>query len=69
MSVSKINPDELRLARKAGFRKKAPKKPGRGASLTVLENYVSRHNNFVKEVKAAAAKARKLTSMQKQIFG
>lgn len=47
---SKPTSDQLRLARKGGFKGKRPKKPKAGATLNAMENWVSRYNDWVSKV-------------------
>jgi len=47
---SKPTSDQMRKARRCGFRAKRPKKPRAGASLNALEGYVARYNNWVGKV-------------------
>lgn len=63
-----ISTKEKQEARKAGFRAKSPKKPKRNASLSVLENYLSRVKEYERKVKDAAAKYRKREALAKKIF-
>jgi hypothetical protein len=69
MSLKKLSESTKAEARKAGKLPVAPKKPKQGASLSVLENYIVRHNAYVDKVNAMAAKYRKASSIKKQIFG
>lgn len=48
----KFSKSDLSKARKAGFKRKKPKRPKQSASLTVWENYVARWNNWVDDAKA-----------------
>lgn len=68
-ALLKVSESEKSLARKAGKLPKAPKKPKRNASLTVLDNYITRHNDYVKKIKDRAAKSRRKEAVLKQIFG
>lgn len=45
---------EHRDAKKAGFKRKKPKKPAASASLRTLENWVARYNQWVTDLKAKA---------------
>jgi hypothetical protein len=54
-SILKISNEELRLARKGGFRRKKPKKPAGKASLNVLQGWVTRNNEWVKDAKKRAS--------------
>lgn len=67
MSLLKISADELRKSRKSGFKRKAPKKPKRSASVQVLENYISRYNSWVKDAKASAKKIDRKAQLLKMI--
>lgn len=66
-SILKISTEELRKARKGGFKKKKPKKPKSSASLTTFENWISRNNDFVKEAKQRAKDYEKKEKLKKQI--
>lgn len=46
-ALKKISNEELRKARRAGFKRKKPKKPKQSASLNAMEGYVSRYNDWV----------------------
>jgi len=69
MKLSKISREDIRKARKAGFKKKALKKPKASASLGVIENYISRQNDWIKEAKARIQQSKKLDSARKQLKG
>lgn len=69
MALSKVTAEQIRLARKAGFKKKAPKKPKQSASLATLEGYVSRHNDWAKQLKAAISAGKKREALKKAIRG
>jgi len=69
MALTKVSPEEIRKARKAGFKRKAPKKPKRSASAQTLENYISRHNAWAKDLKAAGKNVDKKKVLAKQIWG
>ncbi len=47
---SRPSPQQIALARKGGFSRKAPKKPKASASLSTLENWITRWNEWVKGV-------------------
>ena len=66
MTISKFTPDELRNARKSGFKKKKPKLK-RSGSYTSIVGSVERYNNWVKELKNAASKGRILENLKRQI--
>lgn len=67
-TLIKVSSEEIRKARKAGFKRKAPKKPKKSASVSVLENYISRHNEWAKELKAAGKNVDKKKTLLKTIF-
>ena len=68
MTPIKVSPEEIRLARKAGFRKKKPKKPKMSASTHVKERWItSRWNPWAKEVKSKAAEGRKKEKLDNAI--
>lgn len=69
MALQKISESDKQLARKVGKLPKAPRKPRQSASLTTMENYIARHNNYVKKIKEMASKARKKEQLKKQIHG
>jgi hypothetical protein len=54
-TISSISTEELRLARKGGFKNKKPKKPNGKASLSTLQNWVTRYNQWVKDAKKRAS--------------
>jgi hypothetical protein len=68
-TLAKLTSEQLREARKAGFKRKAPKKPKRGATLASMEAYVARHNEFVKEAKHAVSAYKKRAHLAKAING
>ena len=65
-TINKFTPEELKLARKAGFKRKKPKKPST-KSYSSMENFISRYNEWVKDLKAAASNGRKMEAMKKAI--
>lgn len=67
-TLIKVSSEEIRKARKAGVKKKAPKKPKKSASLSVLENYVARHNDWAKTIKEAGRSLDKKAKLAKTIF-
>lgn len=68
MEVRKVNPEDLRKARKMKFKAKAPKKPKRSASPDALKNYIGRHNEWVQKVKDAAKSFNEKEALQKKVF-
>lgn len=68
-SLMKLSAEQLRLARKAGFKRKAPKKPKQSASLATMEGYVARHNQWVKDAKSRIAGEKRREKLKKQIRG
>jgi len=65
-TLAKITPADLSAARKAGFKKKRPKKPRASASLTTLENYVVRYNQWVKDARAKVSEKRTKMNNEKK---
>jgi len=61
-TISKLTDIELRAARSAGYKAKRPKKPKGGATLTVLENWVGRYNEWVRKAKAKTAEKKAKTT-------
>jgi len=57
---------ELKEARKGGFKKKAPKKPV-SKSYAALENWVARWNQWVVDARIGAAKGRKFEDLKKAV--
>jgi hypothetical protein len=69
MAVSIMSADKLREARKSGFKKKAPKKPKKTASVSTMENYLQRVKEFNKEAQAAINSTKKRIALRKKIHG
>jgi len=67
-SLKKISVDELRKARKSGFKRKSPKRPKRSAGLSVLESYIARYNAWVDDARSKMRDASKRHKLQKQVF-
>ena len=61
--------EDKRNARKVGKLPKKPKKPKQSATLSTLEGYVSRHNNWTDKIKEMAARYKKANTLKKQVFG
>lgn len=57
---------EIAAARKSGFKKKKPKKPMKSAPLAAWERYDAKIAAYNKEVKDAAARAKKKEALQKK---
>lgn len=66
MSLLKITPEEKKNARKASFKKKAPKKP-KSKTFEAMTNFISRYNGYARELKAAAGKGKKIEGLKKII--
>jgi len=66
-TISKISAEELRLARKGGFRRKKPKKPKMNSSLHTFENWVARYNAWCKDAKHKASEYKKAQKLKDQI--
>jgi predicted RecA/RadA family phage recombinase len=56
-SLPKISAEEIRM----------PKKPKLSASLTALDNYISRYKSWVQKVKHMAAEGRRKDAVKKKI--
>lgn len=54
MALKTFSEEQKRKARKMGFKSKAPKSPKASASLTSLQNWESRYNDWVDRMKAKA---------------
>ena len=65
-TLLKFTPEDLRQARKGGFKRKAPKKP-KSKTFNSIEGFINRYNEYVKAMKAAAANGRKLDQMKKEL--
>lgn len=66
-SLPRVSPEELKWARKAGAVPKRPAKPKAGASLTVMDNFLTRYKEWVKRVKSMAADGRRKDAVKKKI--
>lgn len=66
MTPNKFTADDLRNAKKAGFKRKPPKKP-KSKTFDSLSNYIVRYNDYVKDLKEAATKGRKLDNLKKAV--
>jgi hypothetical protein len=64
-----LSAKELSEARKAGFKRKAPKKPKRNAGLSALNGYLERVKEYERAAKAKAGDFRKREALKKRIFG
>jgi hypothetical protein len=58
--------DELKKARRAGFKRKRPKQPKRVTENSV-SNYLTKYNEWVRELKAAAKNYGKKKSTRKTV--
>jgi hypothetical protein len=67
-TMALISKAELAKARKAGFKRKPPKKPKRSASLSSLENYLLRCREFNAQAKLKIREHSKKESLRKKIF-
>jgi len=63
MALSK---EDLRLARKAGFKKKAPKKPKKMSENNMM-SYLTKYREWEKEAKVFAKQGRKLDGLYRQV--
>ena len=59
--------DEMRQARKAGFRRRRPKKPKMSSSKNALENYAGRYNDWCKGMRQAVKDGKEREKLQEQI--
>lgn len=59
--------DQIRDARKGGYRTKRPRKPKAGASLTVLENWETRYNDWCKGITEGASNGKKRENLKREI--
>jgi len=60
--------EQLKKARKAGFKAARPDKPKAGATLTVLENWCTRYDTWVDKVHAGVKKENgKISDEKKRI--
>ena len=66
--LKSITAAALQEAKKAGFRVKAPKKPGKSANVGTLERYITRYNEWIDKANAARAKAKKRETLVKQVY-
>jgi ADP-glucose pyrophosphorylase len=66
MTPVKVTTDERRQARLAGFRKKKPKKP-KSRTVNAMENYISRYNDWAKELKSKAKEGKKIEDLRKKV--
>jgi len=66
MKALTFTTDEKRQARLSKFRKKAPKKP-RGKTESSLNNFLSRYNDWVKDLKEASKRGKKLDDLKKEV--
>jgi len=64
--LASLSTEDQRKARKGGFKRKAPKKP-KSKTVNSIESYIDRHNQWVKDARAAITKHNKLETLKKQI--
>jgi hypothetical protein len=64
-----LSSKELQDAKKAGFKRKAPKKPKRNAGVNAMLSYLERVKEYERGAKAKAAEFRKREALKKRIFG
>ncbi len=69
MKAIDVKAEDKRLARSDGFKKKAPKKPKQSASMNSMENYISRYNDWAKELKERAKAGKKRDDLKKEVRG
>ena len=61
-----LSREDLRLSRKAGFKKKAPKKPKKMTESNMMA-YLSKYREWEKDAKIYAKQGRKLEGLKKQV--
>lgn len=61
-----LSREDLRLSRKAGFKKKAPKKPKKMTEGNMM-SYLGKYREWEKEAKSYAKIGRKLEGLKKQV--
>lgn len=61
-----LSREDLRLARKGGFKKKAPKKPKKMTEGNMM-SYLAKYREWEKEAKTYAKAGRKLEGLKKQV--
>lgn len=66
MAIKTFSEEQKRKAQKMGFKSKAPKRPKASASLTTLENWQSRYNDWVDRMKAKASEFDKAEADKKK---
>lgn len=68
-ALKKLSSNDLRLAKKAGFGRKKPKKPKRSAGVSAKESYIARWNEYVDAAKEKIKEQKKIAALNKQIHG
>lgn len=66
-SPVKVSDAELKLARKAKFKKKKPSKPKGTMTESKYNSYIERYNSWAKEVKSYAKEGKKLESAKDKL--
>ena len=66
-TLKSISTKELSEARKAKFRRKKPKKPKQSATLSAMESYIERYNQWVSDAKEKAKEYRAKEVLKKKI--
>lgn len=64
--LASYSAEDLRNAKKAGFKAKKPKKP-KAKTHASLTGYVERYNDWVKRMKETAKKGKELKTLREQI--
>jgi len=67
MKAQTITNEQLKDARKAGFRRKKPRKPRASASKATFENFIKRWNEYCTEAKRKAAEYRQREKLKDQV--
>lgn len=66
MTLATYTADDLRHAKKSGFKKKKPKLRKTGSYNSIM-NSVERYNYWVRDLKEASKKGKNLTKLKEQI--
>ncbi len=67
MKVIDVKAEDKRLAKLAGFKRKAPKKPKISAASHVLERWIDRYNDWAKELKVKATEGKKRDNLKAEV--
>jgi len=67
MLHKKPTSEQIKLARKGGYKNKRPSKPKANASLSVLKNYEERYNTWCKGVTDGVSAGKQRDTLRKEI--